>query len=222
MSLSGVCLFGERAKTGFEVVTISQKVAIKERMDVGKHISTSTAVKRYEMLSHSDEADAATLAILNADTDAHYGTFTSNYGTLHSARLYKGGLCTPLAELRRLAADLRHLHNVLASGKFTDATPLPSGLTRSLVMPAFDLWLFPADNRSGFSAAFGTRSLYAFLSNEVVALSMERVLLVCDRCGRFHRAVRKDKRFCGGSCRTAYFRDAVGATAAPPLGALNR
>ena len=86
-------------------------------------------------------------------------------------------------------------------------------------MPAFDLWLLPAQNRSGFSAAFGTRSLYAFLCNEIVALSMQRLLLVCDRCGRFHRATRKDKRFCSGPC-TAYCREAADATAVAAVGAL--
>lgn len=209
MPMSAVCLFGEAARTGFEIIPIDQRDAVNSRLDVGDHIWTLNTMTPYRMLSRSDEADAATLAILNAETDADYGAFTSRYGPLRSARSYRRGLCSPLAELRQLVADLRRLHAMLLAGGFTEANPPPSGLVMSPFNVAFNLWLLPAENHRGFSPVFSTSSLYCFLCNEIITRSMEnRPLLVCDCCGDFHRSARRDKRFCSGKCRTANSRGA--------------
>lgn len=208
MTQPAVCLLGEAAKTGFSIVDINQKQAIDNRLEMGSHIRTEAAMTRYRMTTGSDEADAATLAIMNAETDADYGAFTSNYGSLRSEHHYLGGLCSPLAELRRLASDLRLLHAALLAGNFSEANPPPTGIVTSPFYVAFNLWLFPEEERPGFSAMFATHSLYCFLGHEIIRRALEsRLFLVCERCHAFHRASRPDKRFCSGRCRTANCRE---------------
>lgn len=208
MTQPAVCLLGEAAKTGFSIVNVNQKQAIDNRLEMGSHIRTEAVMTQYRMTTGSDDADAATLAILNAETDADYGAFTSNYGSFGFDLPYLLGRVTPLAELRRLASDLRLLHATLLTGDFSEENPPPSGLVTSPFYVAFNLWLFPEEERPGFSAMFATHSLYCFLGHEIICRALEsRLFLVCERCHAFHRASRPDKRFCSGRCRTADCRE---------------
>jgi hypothetical protein len=208
MTMSAVCLRGEASKKGWKIFHIPQAEASTSGLDPGGHVWTEHARTPYELLSRTDDADAAVISLLDAETDEHFGAFTSNYGPLWHTRNYKDGECTPLAELRRMAWDLRRLHGLLLAGDFTEANPLPNGLVMSPFSVAFNLWLLPEKNVRGCSPVFMTHSLYCFLAHELITRALEnRPLLVCHACGGLHRPTRRDAKFCGPECRSANFRE---------------
>ncbi|MGO6791069.1 hypothetical protein ACCT17_34140 [Rhizobium ruizarguesonis] len=201
-----VCLQGEAAGTGFEIVHIGPREA-RTYFDVGTYIWTEKARTPYTIISRTDEAEEAVIAILNAKTDNQLGAFTSRYGSLWHVREQRGGDCVALDELRRVVGDLRRLSDTLLAGDFTEANPLPNGLIMSPHAVAFNLWLVPKEDLRGFSPMFMTYSLYTFLAHELITRALgNRPLLVCNACHDYQRSARKDCKFCSPKCRQANHR----------------
>lgn len=204
-----VCLQGKAARTGFEIIFIdqSERIASRKYLEAGPHVWTEKAGTDYRLLSRTDEAEQATVSILNAKTDRELGAFTSRYGHLAHPRLHLGGECVSLEELRRVVGDLRRLYDLLLAGDFTEANPLPNGMVMSPFSVAFNLWLVPDESSPNFSVQFMTYSLYTFLVHELITRALgNRPLLVCAYCRDYQRAARRDRLFCSGRCRTAHSR----------------
>lgn len=208
MHMSAVCLLGTASRRGFEIIRGGRSSPSSYRsLEDGDHVWTEKADKTYTMYSRTDEADEATISILNARTDHQLGAFASEYGFPGLSHAHNGGECMPVATLRDSVEALRRLSTMLEAGDFSEANPLPNGLVMSPFAVAFNLWLVPAENTRGFSPVMMTCSLYCFLVHQIITRALaNRPLFVCNACGDFQRSSRRDSKFCSGRCRTANFR----------------